>query len=214
MTGGLPPWQPEMWRGSTSPRLRMKSNEALGALALLLTTETSPIVYRQDPLASGASTYAVDLWTGNPYTTTPVGYTSFQLGYGWSFNQLSRIRSKTDGNPDGEVYPNSNDAMWLEGSRPWYDIMDPFGASLHIRQQTFTNLGGADMVGLYNAPYIMKEVGTKRPEKKKVRCRVCGHQRNVNRRAAKVRCPKCKMQTLYMPMLFGEHEKPVLGVIK
>lgn len=213
MGSGAPDYETLMWRGATNPRLRLRSNESLGALTLMLTPVASPYSYRKAPLASGESLNAIDAFTGLEYAYVPKGYTYFVLGIGYSFDQPSRIRGYTDGFMNHSAFFGTYNPMWLEGTRPWYDVVYPFGLTPHAHVNTITNLSGDTMVGFYNAPYVLIEVGTKRPQHKDVICAKCGAKRRVNRRAIKVKCKKCKFITFYRPMLFGEKEKPVSEVI-
>lgn len=216
MTSGLPKWEPELWRGATNPRLRLKENETLGALTLLLTDVVTPVAYRKAALASGASQNAIDAFTGNEFATVPKGYTYFVLGYGYTFDQIARIRGYTDGLMNSSAFFGSFKPDWLEGARPWYDVVYPYGLAAHAHVNTITNLSGDSMVGFYNAPYVLVEVGTKRPTHKDVICASCGKKRRVNRRATRVKCKdnKCKFITFYRPMLFGEKEKPIHDVVE
>jgi len=211
---GAPDYETLIWRGATNPRIRLRENEALGSVALFLTPLPSIVPYRKDPLASLASTNGIDVFTGNEFVGVPVGYTYFTLGFGFTFDQPCRIRGISDGIPNINAFLGSFTGNWLEGARPWYDATDPFGAVAHAHVYTFTNLGSLDMSGHYNAPYIIKSVGSKPITHKTVRCRVCGAQRRVNRRATRVKCKKCKATTMYRPMLFGEKEKPILEEIE
>lgn len=214
MTSGTPDYTEEIFRGATNPRLRLKSNETLGALSLLLTDVLTPVSYKKGALASEASQNAIDAFTGNEYAYVPKGYTFFVLGYGYSFDQPARIRGSTDGFMAYSAFFSSFRANWLEGTRPWYDVVYPFGLAAHVHVHTITNLSGEEMVGFYNAPYVLVEVGTKRPQHKEVVCSQCGEKRRVNRRATKVKCKECKFITFYRPMLFGEKELPIHDVLE
>lgn len=194
--------------------IRIKENETINGLLMLLTDEASLFSWVQDPLPSGDTQKAIDATTGQEDTTIPAGYTWHILSYWWAFNRPFKGMEYIDSQPTTSLHESSFISHYEHDILPNYFGLDPTGATSHTHGYTLTNLGAEDMEGYFNAIFIVTEVGTDRKNFKLVRCKYCGAEREVNRRATKVRCEECGLITIYMPQLFGPRERPFTRVIE
>jgi len=213
MVSGAPDYKGEFWRGGVYHRVRLKGDESMRGMALLLTDIPSAFPWRKAPLASGSSQKAIDVTTGLEDTTIPEGYTWAYLSYWWSFDQPFIAYEYLDDEPMTALAENSFVSHYEHDIGLDYWGFDPTGVSSHTRCYEFTNLGAQDMKGYFSALFMIIEAGTERSETKMVKCSFCGAQREVNRRATKVRCPECGQVSFYWPQLFGEKEKALAEVI-
>jgi len=191
--------------GRVYDRIVLQPNETLIFIALLMTDEASPFPFVKPPLPPGDTYHAVDVFTGldTPYTI-PKGYTWAVLGYWWSFDQRVEGKMYYDGFHAESLYEEAYRTHYEHTIMPDYNMADPTGASAHTIDYTFTNLGSSDMKGYFWVTGKLIMVGTEKPETKKVKCKHCGHEHIVDRRATWVTCPKCGLKTLYYPILFGD----------
>jgi len=213
-SSGAPDYLTEVWRGAMSLRLRLKENETVNALMILLTDEASLFGHVKPVLASGGTQKAIDATTGLEDTTIPAGYSWTVISYWWAFDRPFKGMEYIDAQPFTSLQESSFISHYEHDILPDFFALDPTGASPHTHGYTFTNLGGDDMAGYFNSVFIITEVGTQRSNFKIVGCKYCGAEREVNRRATRVRCEECGLITMYMPRLFGTKEKPFTKVIE
>jgi len=214
MTSGLPDYQIEIWRANNTLGTELKEDETLGGISLLLSADASFMPYYKPPLAPGETVKAVDVSTGVDDVIIPKGYTLSVLINNWSFSRPVIGHESWDGMIISNTHESSFLKTFFSVLTPNYSFFDPTGAAAHTWSVDWTNLGDADMEGMYAASFILKEVGTERAETKTVRCNRCGAERVVDRRATWVRCHGCGQVGFYMPRLFGMREKAITEVIE
>lgn len=213
-SSGFPDYLSEVWRGAVSLRLQIKENESLSGLMMLLTDEASVFNYAVAPLASGGTQKAIDIVTGLEDTTIPAGYTWSVLSYWWAFNRPFKGMEYRDAQPFSSLREKGFVSHYEHDVLPTYYPYDPTGASAHTFGYTLTNLADDDIEGFFNTLFLIREVGTDRLNFKLVKCKYCGAEREVNRRATKVRCEECGQITFHAPRLWGPKERPLTKVIE
>lgn len=203
---GAPDFERLIYKGDVSHRVVLSYNEAVVRLALLASAVASTWPHRVAPLASGVETHVIDCATGLPTPwTCPVGYTWTALSYWWAFDQPCIGRLYMDGQLGSSLHENAYDTHYEHDIFEDYFAIDPTGVFPHTLDFTFINDGVADMSGYFM--WMGKLITTATPPYpalKEVKCSHCGFLHKVDRKLGRVKCPDCKGETTYFPILFGD----------
>ena len=204
-----PDWQLEIWRGGVAHRIAMDGRESLRHLAIFADALASTFPHRVPPLAGGANVWAIDPTTGLPALTCPAGSTFTPFSYAYAADETMKGVTYFDGQPFASFFVDTYTTHYQHEIAPDYYEPDPFGLLPHVLSVNLINQSANVMEASFMVGIKFIVVGTERPETKTVKCRVCGHEHVVDRRATRVRCPECEELTMYYPILYGG-ERPIV----
>jgi len=205
---GHPDYFRKTWEALRTKAIKeydLKPTEKWKAFAWLFTDLSSPIPYRLDPLAPGASAHAIDMETGlpTPYTV-PAGYELRTGPETIAVSEPCKINLYFDNVLVHELYNQYMEFYLIqELSTPFIGGFDPTYSSSHTVDWVLTNLGSSNLKGFCVGIYVLEAKRTKLIKTKKVRCKYCGCISTVSLDTAKFYCPKCGKLNLYMAFPFG-----------
>ena len=203
---GAPDYEAMVYSGDVSHRIVLNYNEAVVRLALLATPVASLYPHRMAPLASGVETNVIDTATGLPTPwACPAGYTWSTLSYWWAFDQPYIGRQYVDGQMGTSLHEAAYVTHYEHDIMENFFPLDPTGLVGHTLDFTFINDGVADMSGYFMwTGKLITTATPPYPDLKEVKCSHCGFLHDVNRKLGRVKCPDCKLDTIYSPILFGD----------
>lgn len=204
-----PDWQLEIWRGGIATRIALDGRETLRHLAIFADALPSLFPHRVAPIIAGGNVWAIDPTTGLPQVTCPAGSTFTPYQYAYAADQTMKGVTYIDGQPFASFFVDTYTTHYEDEISPEYYEADPFGVLPHVLSVNLINQSANVMEASFMISVKFVVVGTTIAEMKEVKCRVCGHLHEVNRRATRVRCPECKELTMYYPILYGG-ERPIV----
>lgn len=204
---GVPDYRKWVWSSNTIHRIKLTATEAVVRIGLNMsdeTTFTSWPTYARASLPQGGSAQAINIATGLPGYSTPVGYTFAIVSYWASFSGPVRMMTVLDGYNLDEWFEAGGVGHYEHDILEDYNPLDPTGLTAHTYGWWIFNQCGYNVEGYLMITGKLIAAGTPPyPDLKEVRCAGCGHLHKIPRESILGKCPNCDVETPYHPILFG-----------